>query len=138
MSQSIRVLFIYDNEAALAVRSGMLEGYEQIEVTATTDVSTALTTLDEGRVDCVLSGYALAGSDGISMTHEIRQVYPNLPVILFADNLSADLVETAREAGVTDHTSVSVCQTSYDQLVDRICAATQRPASQPTQASESA
>ena len=138
MSESIRVLFVYDNEAALAVRAGMLTRYEQIDVTATTDVSTARQLLDDERVDCVLSGYALAGSDGIALTRDIRRLYPGLPVILFADNLSTDRIEAAREAGVTDHTSVSVCQTSYDRLVDRIRAATQQPSSQPTRASESA
>lgn len=120
MSQSIRVLFVYDNEAALAVRSRLLAGYRQIEVTATTDVSTALEQLDEGRIDCVLSGYALAGSDGISLAKAVRRNHPALPFILFADNLSTELVETALGAGVTDYTPVSVCQASYDQLVGRI------------------
>jgi len=138
MGQSIRVLFVYDNEAALAVRTGMLNRYEGLDVTATTDVSTALRSLDEERVDCVLSGYALAGTDGIALTRDIRRLFPDLPVILFANNLSAGRIETARKAGITDHMSVSVCQTSYDQLVDRIRAATKQPSRQPTHASESA
>ena len=130
MTQSIRVLFVYDNEAALAVRAGLLGDYEGIEVTATTDVATALATLDEERVDCVLSGYALAGSDGIALTRDIRRASPGLPVILFADNLSPELLEAAFTAGVTDHASVSVCQTSYDRLVTCIHAATQQQPSQ--------
>jgi len=130
MTQSIRVLFVYDNEAALAVRAGLLGDYEGIEVTATTDVTTALATLDEERVDCVLSGYALAGSDGIALTRDIRRASPKLPVILFADNLSPELLEAAFTAGVTDHASVSVCQSSYDRLVTCINAATQQQPSQ--------
>jgi CheY-like chemotaxis protein len=138
MTQTIRVLFIYDNEAALAVRSGMLESYEQIEVLGTTDVSTALAMLDDQRIDCVLSGYALAGTDGISLTRTIRQSHPQLPVILFADGLSPELLETAFEAGITDHTSVSVCQVSYSRVVERIYAATQQPTVQSAQTPESA
>lgn len=120
MPQSIRVLFVYDNEAALAVRSEMLERYSQIEVTTTTDASTALETVSDGGIDCLLSGYALAGSDGIALARAVQQHDPGLPVILFADNLSTARLETAFEAGITDHVPVSGCQSSYDLLVERI------------------
>lgn len=127
MSQPIRVLFVYDNEAALAVRSGMLASYSEIEVIPTTAVSTALELIDEGGIDCVLSGYALAGSDGISLVRAVRQIDPILPFILFADGVSTTLLEAAFLAGVTDYTPVSVCQTSYDHLVKRIQDSTQQP-----------
>ncbi|MFB6256572.1 MAG: GAF domain-containing protein [Haloplanus sp.] len=68
------------------------------------DPSDAVARLREASIDCVVSGYRLAGTNGIEFYHTVRRIdSPTPPFVLVGERVDGDVVEKAIAAGVTDH-----------------------------------
>lgn len=59
----------------------------------------ALSSLDGGGVDAVLSDIQMPGRTGFDLLRSVHQLRPDLPVILMTSFASAAIAERAKEAG---------------------------------------
>lgn len=71
------VLLVEDNDLLRAVRVRHLSE-ECFNVLSARDGETALTVLEENRVDVVAADYYLPGIDGVTLLEEVRSRYPDV------------------------------------------------------------
>jgi len=69
----IRVLHVDDNEQILDLTSTYLERKsEAISIVSETDPSNALGTIDEERIDCIVSDFDMPQMDGLKFLEAVR------------------------------------------------------------------
>lgn len=97
----VRILIVDDTDHVRDMLAQMLEldgfdvagsarrGAEAIELVPTC------------KADIVIMDYKMPDMDGITATRRIRELAPNLPVILYTAYLDDEIETRAREAGVT-------------------------------------
>ncbi|ESP88928.1 PAS domain-containing protein [Candidatus Halobonum tyrrellensis G22] len=106
---------------AESVREFLRERADGVSVVAVADAAAALAELEEGDVDCVVSGHRSAGTDGLDLLRRVRDRWPDLPFILVSGADEDDAV--ALEAiglGATDYLRETSDATQYALLANRI------------------
>src|SRR5207247_9550207 len=87
-----RVLLIEDNpETARLLAGGLGAGSAPFEVAAECSARDGLRHLAEHEVDCVLLDYRLPDADGLECLREIRQRWPDLPVVVMSGARSEEV-----------------------------------------------
>lgn len=120
MSERIRVLYVDDDVSSLEIRGDILEEEHGFEVFTAVDVESAKETLEERRIDCVLSDLEMPEQDGFDFLEYVRERYSNLPFILFTAHESEEVARKAFAGGATDYFPKSVINISYELLAHRI------------------
>lgn len=103
-SESIRVLLVDDDEDFVALASTLLEAEsDRIETTTETNPAVALNGTDFETIDCVVSDFRMPELDGIEFLETIREMYPELPFILFTGKGDEEVAKRAIAADVSDY-----------------------------------
>jgi len=118
--QGQHILYVDDDEALVWLTVKMLErnGYR---VTGFTQPSRALATLqaDPKQFDLVVTDFTMPGTSGIQVARQLKQLDPDLPVILVSGYVTDDLKRQARETGIRR-------VISKPQTVSDLCEAVER------------
>ena len=95
----LRVLFIDDESAIVALAKRILEGHE---VTGFTQATLAIAALraEPTRFDVLITDYNMPGMSGLDVVSEVRRVNPVLPVAIISGYINADLQRFAADAGI--------------------------------------
>lgn len=112
------ILCVEDNEDHLRLRKQVLErnGYA---VVAATDGAAALQTLREAPICLVLSDHMLRGTNGGELAKQMKQVKPDVPVVLYSGNPPESL--RGIDAFINKGESVSEFLIIIRDLVQRYC-----------------
>ncbi|MFD1645709.1 hybrid sensor histidine kinase/response regulator [Haloarchaeobius litoreus] len=102
MPDDPRVLCVDDDRDTARMTAEYLQA-AGIDCLVATNGEDALARLDEGRVDCVVSDYEMAGMDGIELLEAVRERDDRLPFIMFTGQGSESVASEAITAGVTDY-----------------------------------
>jgi PAS domain S-box-containing protein len=97
----VDVLYV-DPDPDPTVRTGLVDG-GPITVEQVPDAATALDTLDDGSVDCVVSEQRLPDESGLSLLSSVRSEWPELPFVLFTDDGDESVASEAIAADVTGY-----------------------------------
>ncbi len=117
---STRVLYLdADEEAAAQIERNLAAESWCDSVVSQTDPATALEQLDDLQPSCVVVSDNLQSTDCVALTKEIRSEYPDLPLVLFADDGSEALASRAISAGVTEYVRATG-DTEHQALVERL------------------
>ncbi|NHN58817.1 bacterio-opsin activator domain-containing protein [Halorussus rarus] len=112
-TKTIQILYVDEDDPPTA-----LSGGDDVSVAT---VSTAAAARDylavEGDVDCVVSEYALAESDGLALLEAVRHDHPNLPFVLYTESGSEAVASEAVGMGATDYLRKA---DGGDQLRERV------------------
>jgi DNA-binding NtrC family response regulator len=100
MSQSI--LVIDDELDMLMLLRMIIEDNTDYEVETTNNPSEALKLLTEKDYDLVISDLKMPGMDGIELFNELREIKPDVPVIIMTAYGSLETSEDAMKKGVAD------------------------------------
>lgn len=76
---------------------------EPISVRSGANAREGLDVLHGTSIDCIVSAYELPDMDGLSFLQIVRAKYPNLPFILYPDDVDEELASKAINTGVTDY-----------------------------------
>lgn len=121
MGRSIRILYVDDNINFLDITADSLKKEsERFQITTVQRPGVALERLAEEPFDCVVSDYDMDEMDGIEFLHEVREVYDDLPFILFTGKGSEEIASEAISAGVTDYLQKKGTLEQYTLLGNRI------------------
>jgi len=82
-----RVLCVDDEVLGLEIRRVVFERAGYIVLTAS-DGPTAIQVFQENEVDAVVLDYAMPGMDGAQVARALRQIRPNIPILLLSAYLS--------------------------------------------------
>ncbi len=86
----IRKVMVVDDDDLFREMLADSLGYSGYTPFAVTGGEEALRELENGRVDAVITDIKMPGMDGIALMKEVKQRYPDMPVILITAFLSAD------------------------------------------------
>jgi len=121
MAEPVRVLHVDDEPGFVELTTELLPNEDgRIEVETATSAAEGLDRLADGEIDCVVSDYDMAGSNGIEFLEAVREEYPELPFILFTGKGSEEIASEAISAGVTDYLQKKGGTDQYALLANRI------------------
>lgn len=111
----------FTSETETQITSAFEERTGSAEILTASDSSEAIAYLNEesGSIDCVISSSNLTDASGIEFLQTVRDSFRELPYFLFVDDLSADLINEAIDAGVTDYLPLNG-DTQVSRLADRV------------------
>lgn len=97
-----RILCVDDENAALQMMEMALQDGGHITV-GVRNAEAALTVLDRGGVDLVISDYRMPGTSGLSLLRRLREQGNSIPVILVTGHASIEHAVTAMKEGAVDY-----------------------------------
>ena len=117
----ISVLHAEDESEFAEIAAAQLErADERLRVESVTDVASALSRLDTGTVDCIVSDYQMPDRNGIEFLEAVRERSPDVPFILFTGKGTEEIASEAISAGVTDYLQKEGETDQYAVLANRI------------------
>jgi len=116
----VLVLHVDDDPAFGSLVATHLERRDDsVDVRTETDPTAAIDHLDAAAIDCVVSDYQMPELDGLELLESVRDVYPNLPFVLFTAHGSERIAADAIDAGVTTYLRKG-SNDAYDRLANRV------------------
>ncbi|MGA9760916.1 MAG: PAS domain S-box protein [Gaiellaceae bacterium] len=104
MSQGLRVLIVDDNpdDRRLAARALAAE-FGGIELTEAGDAESLSEALELGTFDAAITDYRLRWTTGLDVLREIKQRFPDIPVVMFTGTGTEDVAVAAMKSGLDDY-----------------------------------
>ncbi|WP_267643287.1 PAS domain-containing protein [Haloarchaeobius amylolyticus] len=116
-----KVLYVNSDPAFTElVRTKLGQRIDDVEYLSARDRETALQTLEDEQLDCMVTAYSLADSDGIDLTSAVRQRDETIPIILFTGHGSEEIAGESTRAGVSDYIPIRAERNDFDLLASRI------------------
>lgn len=124
-AEPLSVLHVDDDQAFCDLVEAFLERETDgvdCEVTTETDPEAALDRIREASdaFDCVVSDYNMPEMDGVTFLEAVREVHPELPVLLFSGEHPDDVAAEIVRAGLTDYLRKGMGTDQYTALVRRV------------------
>ncbi|WP_156105806.1 PAS domain-containing protein [Halobellus rufus] len=121
MDDPIRVLHVESDPQFRALTADSLTAVSDvIDVSSHPSPDGALSAIRDRDVDCLLTDYEFEGATGLELLEDVREEWPNLPVILFTGTGSEAVASRAISAGVTDYFQKTGRQKQYALLANRV------------------
>jgi CheY-like chemotaxis protein len=120
VSDPVRVLCVDDDAGIVGLSVAHLEREPGMSATGVTSAAEALSRLEAGGVDCIVSDYEMPKRDGLDLLREVRALDGAFPFILFTGRGSEEIASEAISAGVTDYLQKGVGNDQYDILANRV------------------
>ncbi len=100
----LKILLIHDVAADRAaimrqIRAALPEAIFE----APQDMGQFAEAIERGTYDLAVTDYALSWSDGLAVLQDLKQRYPDRPVIMFTDNGNEEIAVAALKAGADDY-----------------------------------
>ncbi|WP_144798867.1 PAS domain S-box protein [Halorubrum depositum] len=120
----IRVLLVDDEPGFADTAASLVEARDdRFDVTPETDPTEALTAVESGTFDCVVSDYEMSGGDGIELLRTVRERCGDLPFVLFTGRGSERVASEAVAAGADAYLPKNGVDEPYATLASRIAGA---------------
>ncbi|TKX57240.1 response regulator, partial [Halorubrum sp. SP9] len=101
---TVNILHVDDDRAFADLVTEFLEREaDDFAVQTATSPNDAFDQFALTEFDCIITDYDMPNKDGIDFLERIREIAPNLPVILFTGKGSEEIASEAISAGVTDY-----------------------------------
>ncbi|MEL6123219.1 MAG: response regulator transcription factor [Bacteroidota bacterium] len=102
---AIRIMIIDDQQLIVDSLEMLLDMVEGIDVVTTvTDSSMVIDTLAANpKVDLLLMDYHMPRLDGLQLTHQVKELYPDLKVLMLTVNEDAGDIQNAYAAGASGY-----------------------------------
>ncbi|MEA5389383.1 response regulator [Haloarculaceae archaeon H-GB11] len=117
----IHVLLVDDEPGLVETISRYVEREtDDLVVHTTTSVLEAVSTLEEGDFDCIVSDYQMPAISGLDFLKAVREEDDTVPFIVFTAKGSESTASEAITSGVTDYVPKQPGTELYDVLIGRI------------------
>lgn len=121
MDDTSKILHVDDDRDLVELTAEYLDREaERLDVLTATTVSEGLDVLEREPVECVVSDYDMAPTDGMEFFEVVRDRDEDLPFILLTGKGSEELASEAISNGVTDYFQKGYGVDHYKKLVNRI------------------
>jgi CheY-like chemotaxis protein len=123
----IEVLFVDDDPDDLEMAELFLKRQsDRLSITRRTSAAGGLDYVVENDPDCVVSDFAMPGTDGVEFLRAVRERRPDLPFILFTGQGTESVAKRAIVDDVTDYVEKGIGTNQYAVLARRIHEAVDR------------
>lgn len=124
----LNVLVVDDNEHMLSILREILRSLHVGDIRVAGDGNAALKEMESFPADLVIADWNMAPMDGLTFVRETRtsteSANPYVPIIMLTGNTEKEMVDEARDSGITEFLAKPV---SPKSLYDRICMIIERP-----------
>jgi len=117
---TVRVLLVDDDEAFATRVADYLRTEHDFAVRTESSADAALDALAADSVSCVVSDYAMPGTDGLELLDVVKERAPDLPFVLFAGQGSEQVASRAIQLGADDYLGKDTGEPRYELLATRI------------------
>lgn len=117
--KSDRLIYVIDDDKALARSIGKMLSSEGYEVEVFFDAENGLDQVKKYRPDLIISDVRLPGMDGIKLVREVSETSRHLPIILTTAYGSTDMAIEATKAGAYDFVEKPFQPDSFLDLVEK-------------------
>ncbi|WP_181691457.1 hybrid sensor histidine kinase/response regulator [Natronomonas sp. LN261] len=118
--EPVRVLYVDGDPGFLKqVMAYLADEHGRLTIETVTSADAGMDRLADD-IDCIVSGYDVAGMDGVAFLEAVREEYVDLPFFLYADSESEGVASEAISAGVTDYFTEEGGTAQYAVLANRI------------------
>jgi DNA-binding NtrC family response regulator len=116
------VLVVDNHQNILELLSNLLQMYKY-ETFCALDTKSALRLLEEKKIDCVVTDVEMPKPNGFDLLDEIRNKYPNVPVIMISSYANPRMEKQAHENGASGFTakpfSIETLQKMIENVLDK-------------------
>lgn len=114
-----RILLVDDHENTRILLTELLGsmGYRVIEAK---DGEEAMTLVEIGPIDLVMTDLKMPGMDGIELTRAIRRIKPDLAIIVYSAYRFVDTAPIALKAGANEYITKPFLSIKIKQVVERL------------------
>ncbi len=114
-----RILVVDDKENIRLLLNELLSsmGYRVLQAK---DGKEAIGVVEIGPIDLVITDLKMPGMDGIQLTHAIRRIRPDLPIIVYSAHRFIDTAPVALRAGANEYLAKPFLRTKIEQTVGRL------------------
>lgn len=117
----IDALHVDDDESLLDLSATFLEqNHDRLSIHSKLDAKEALDYLETNEIDCIVSDYDMPSLNGIEFLEQVREIYPDVPFILYTGKGSEEVASEAISKGVTDYLQKRTGTEQYELLANRI------------------
>ncbi len=95
----IRVLHVDDEPEVLKLAQIFLRREGEFEITSVDSAEEALTKLEKGRFDVIISDCRMPGMDGLEFLEEVRETRGSIPFVFFSGIEDPEIIEAAWKKG---------------------------------------
>lgn len=121
MPESIAVLLVDEDTDVLELTQTFLEREDEgLDVATETSAEDALSRLDDGSFDCVVSDYNMPGMTGIEFMEAVRERSPGLPFFFFTGKDRDEMEAISEGADVTGYVQKGTGTERYGDLAREI------------------
>ena len=119
-SGTIRVLHIDDDENLLDTVKTILSDLDSsLTIQTESSPQKALSEIESGSFDCVVTDYAMPEMNGLELAKRIREKH-NVPIILYTGKGSEEVAEKAFDIGINDYIRKEMQPSHYQLLAKSI------------------
>ncbi|UCG80197.1 MAG: sigma-54-dependent Fis family transcriptional regulator [Desulfobacterales bacterium] len=115
-----RILVVDDELDMLTLLRMMIEDSTDYEVETTNNASEAVKILSEKDIDLVISDLKMPGMDGMELFDEIKDIKPDIPVIIITAYGSLEIADEAMKKGVADFITKPFRKDNILFTIDRV------------------
>jgi PAS domain S-box-containing protein len=91
-----------------------------LDVTTVADSDAAVAALHDEAFDCVVAAYVLPDGDGVALLERVREEFPDLPFVIWADDGDESIASDAIAADVTEYVPRGATADWANTLADRV------------------
>lgn len=115
-----RVLYLEDDRQYAELKTDRLAAESDCSVATEQTPEGVLERLEAEEFHCFLSNYGLPNADGLAVVQRVRDVHPDLPVVLLVRGESEVVASEVLSAGVTDYVRTAGDSERVDVLANRV------------------
>lgn len=121
VDDALQVLSVNPDAAfAESVHTELQQTSPDIDCISANGIDEALRSLATDRIDCIVTAYSLADSDGIELAKAVRQQNDDIPIILFTGQGSERIAGQSTRVGVSDYIPIRSDRDNVTLLATRI------------------
>lgn len=118
----VSILVVDDSATDRTRIAGLLSKHFDYAVSTATDGVNALKSLSTIDVDLVLTDLQMPEMDGLKLVQEVKEQYPNIPVILMTGVGSEEIAVQAMKEGAASYVNKSSASEWLHEIVERVLA----------------
>ena len=122
MEELKNILVVDNHQNMLELLRNLLQMYKY-QTFCALDTQSALKLMDEEKVDCVVTDVEMPKPNGFDLLDEIKNRYPQVPVIMISSYANPKMEKQARENGASGFTakpfSIEKLQQMIEQALDK-------------------
>ncbi len=115
------ILVVDDNPETLLCYEEMLGVWGYSVISCQSSQSALIHVHDGNQVDLVIADYHMSGMNGLQLAAELKQVAPQVPVIMCSAHLRADVYTKAISLGVIEYLQKPISMSDLKRAVAEAC-----------------